>query len=204
MGQNEKLNDKSELNLKPTATEAVIGRLKEAVRVKTDGQLANYLGISRQNIGASRKRGDVPSVWIYKVAELTGYSMDWLRFGRGSRIRVEYNMDGSHHGGQMASEQAPYALAVDREPGSADEVKHAEERSGFGATVEMLAKIYSSGDPVLIRTINANIRAFCEAIDRQQRERRSTKELENLKKRLGTIEKQLRRAGTTDEKTPHK
>jgi hypothetical protein len=70
-------------------------------------------------------------------------------------------------------------------------LQHAEDSSGFGATVEMLAKIYSSEDKLLIRTINANIRAFCEAIDRKQREQRSTKELENLKKRLIKIEKQL-------------
>jgi hypothetical protein len=70
-------------------------------------------------------------------------------------------------------------------------LQHAEDSSGFGAAVEMLAKIYSSDDKMLIRTINANIWAFCEAIDRKQRVQRSTKELENLKKRLTTIEKQL-------------
>ena len=53
-------------------TEEIINRLKEALDAKSDGQLANYLGISRQNIGAARKRSDVPTGWIYKVAELTG------------------------------------------------------------------------------------------------------------------------------------
>jgi hypothetical protein len=66
---------------------------------------------------------------------------------------------------------------------------HDEDSAGFGAAVEMLAKIYSSEDKLLIRTINANIRAFCEAIDRKQREQRSMKELENLKKRLTKTEK---------------
>ena len=69
------------MKLSLSETEDIIGRLKEALDVKSDGQLAKYLGITRQNIGAARKRDDVPPGWIYRVAELSGYSMDWLRFG---------------------------------------------------------------------------------------------------------------------------
>ena len=56
----------------------------------------------------------------------------------------------------------------------------------------MLAKIYGSEDQLLIGAINTDLRAFCEAIDRQQREQLSTKELIKLKERLATIEKQLK------------
>jgi hypothetical protein len=56
----------------------------------------------------------------------------------------------------------------------------------------MLAKIYGSEDQLLIGAINTDLRAFCEAIDRKQRDQHSTKELINLKKRLATIEKQLK------------
>ena len=73
----------------------------------------------------------------------------------------------------------------------AHELQHDEDVSGFGAAVEMLAKIYSSEDKLLISTINANIRAFCEAIDHKHRDQDSTKELVNLKKRLIAIEKKL-------------
>jgi hypothetical protein len=68
-----------------------------------------------------------------------------------------------------------------------------EDISGFGAAVEMLARIYSSEDQLLIGTINANMRAFCEAIDSKQRDQHSTEELADLKKRLTTIEKQIKR-----------
>lgn len=177
----------------------IIGRLKETLQVKSDGQLANYLGISRQNIGAARKRDDVPAGWIYKVAELTGCTMDWLRFGQGARIRVQYGSEGSPHDGRIASAQSPY-VAQGSEVGSAHGLQHDDESTGFGAAVEMLAKIYSSDDKLLIGTINANIRAFCEAIDRKQSDRSSTEELGNLKKRLATIEKQLQQGRPTGEK----
>ncbi len=58
--------------------------------------------------------------------------------------------------------------------------------------VEMLAKIYGSEDQLLIGAINTDLRAFCEAIDRKQRDQHSTKELIELKKRLAEIEKHLK------------
>jgi len=193
MENEEKIHENSELKLSLSETEEIIGRLKEALNVKSDGQLANNLGISRQNIGAARKRDDVPPGWVYKVAELSGCSMDWLRFGHGPKVRVEYATEGSKPKGELSSQEAPYKLQVSWKPGSADELQSDEDIPGFGAAVEMLARIYSSEDQLMISTINANIRAFCEAIDRKQRDQRSTKELADLKNRLTTIEKQLKR-----------
>lgn len=170
-------------------SDRIISRLKEALDAKSDGQLAHYLGISRQNIGAARKREDVPTGWIYKVAELTGYSMDWLGFGKGPRILVDYAAADSSAGGRVASPDHPFGYqdASDKEY-SADLQPDAES-PGFGAAVERLARIYGSGDDQLINTINANIRVICETIESRKREQRSAKELEELKKRLIALEK---------------
>jgi hypothetical protein len=171
-------------------TEKAISRLKEALGVKSDGQLASYLGISRQNIGAARKREDVPTGWVYKVAELTGCSMDWLSFGKGPKFRVEYTTENTLSANQVASPDSPYGSKGVPESRSAGELQQENEDFGFGTAVEMLARIYSSGDNQLISTINANIRTICEAFESRQRVQRSTKELEDLKKRLMTLEKQ--------------
>lgn len=194
MDKEENYNKKNDLNVSLSETEEIIGRLKEALNVKSDGELAKNLGISRQNIGAARKRDDVPPGWIYKVAELSGCSMDWLRFGQGPKVRVEYTSTGSRHKDQLANQESAYKLQVSWKPGPVGELQHDEDISGFGAAVEMLAKIYSSEDKQLISTIYANIRAFCEAIDHKHRDQNSTKELVNLKKRLTAIEKKLQRA----------
>ncbi len=191
MDKEEKLNENRSLSVSLSQTEEIIGRLKEALSVKSDGELANNLGISRQNIGAARKRDDVPPGWIYKVAEISGCSMDWLRFGQGPKVRVEYRTAESGHKDELASQESAYKLQVSWKPGPVNELQHDEEISGFGAAVEMLAKIYSSEDKLLISTINANIRTFCEAIDHKHRDQDSTKELVNLKKRLTAIEKNL-------------
>jgi hypothetical protein len=150
-------------------TEEIIGRLKKAANAKSDEQLATYLGISRQNIGAARKRADVPPGWIYKVAELSGCSMDWPRFGRGPQYRVEYDPTNFQVEGRIASRQTSYDLPDGRRPDNGDALPPDENIPGFGAAVEMLAKIYSSGDQLMIRTISANLRAFCEVVDRKQR-----------------------------------
>ncbi len=184
------------------ATEAIIGRLKDALGVKSDGQMANYLGISRQNIGAARKRDDVPPGWLSRVAELTGCSMDWLRFGQGQQMRADYLSGETSPRGRIASPQSPYDLPADSKPGSAADLRAAKDASGFGAAVEMLAKIYGSGDNLLISSLHANLRAFCEALERTDREQRSRMELEDLKKRLALIEAQLEQAGTTGRKKP--
>ena len=193
MKKEEIKHENSELKLSLSETEEIIGRLKEAINVKSDGQLANNLGISRQNIGAARKRDDIPPGWIYKVAELSGCSMDWLRFGHGPKVRVEYTAEGSKPKGELASQESPYKLQVSWKPRSVNGLQQKEDISGFGAAVEMLARIYSSEDQLLIGTINANMRAFCEAIDSKQRDQHSTEELADLKKRLTTIEKQIKR-----------
>jgi hypothetical protein len=192
MAEKEKTNNKNDIGMSLSETEEIIERLKEVLDVKSDGQLAKYLGITRQNIGAARKRDDVPPGWIYKVAELSGCSMDWLRFGSGPRVRMEYTPAGSKPKGELSAQASPYKLQVSWQPQPADELRSHEDIPGFGAAVEMLARIYSSEDQLMISTINANIRAFCEAIDLKQRDARAQKELVNLKKRLATIEKQLK------------
>jgi hypothetical protein len=192
MTEKEKTNNNNQMKLSLSETEEIIGRLKEVLDVKSDGLLAKYLGITRQNIGAARKRDDVPPGWIYKVAELSGCSMDWLRFGHGPKVRAEYTAAGSQPMGELSSQASPYKLQVSWQPRRADELQSDEDIPGFGAAVEMLARIYSSEDQLMINTINANIRAFCEAIDRKQHDQSTTKELINLKKRLATIEKQLK------------
>ncbi len=170
-------------------TEKVINRLKEALDARSDGQLATYLGISRQNIGAARKREDVPTGWIYKVAELTGCSMDWLSFGKGPKKRVEYAGDDLKSANRIASPASHYGFQNGSETGSEVDSNEDGKGSGFGVAVEMLARIYSSGDSELIDAVNSNIKAICKIIESRQREQRSANELKDLKKRLDALKK---------------
>ncbi|MDX1708080.1 MAG: helix-turn-helix domain-containing protein [Desulfobacterales bacterium] len=192
MIEDKKQSHNKEMKPSLSETEDIIGRLKKALDVRSDGQLAKYLGITRQNIGAARKRDDVPPGWIYKVAELSGCSMDWLRFGQGPQKRSAYPMAESEKTGGLSSQASAYRLQVSWKPRPVDDLQSDADGTGFGMAVEMLAKIYGSEDQLLIGAINSDLRAFCEAIDRKQRDQHSTTELNELKKRLATIERQLK------------
>jgi len=196
------MNNNNNIKDNLDATEAIIGRLKDALGVKSDGQMANYLGISRQNIGAARKRDDVPPGWLSRVAELTGCSMDWLRFGQGQQMRADYLSGETSPRGRIASPQSPYDLPVGKQAGSGGELPQDNKVAGFGAVVEMVAKIYGSGDNLLITALNANLRAFCEAIERRRGEQNACMEIENLKKRLTRIEAQVEEGGAGGKKKP--
>jgi hypothetical protein len=117
--------------------------------------------------------------------------MDWLSFGRGPKIRVDYTAEDTQSAGRVASPESPYSSQDIPEIGPAGDLVQDVEGFSFGAAVEMLARIYSSGNSQLISAINANIKAICEAIESRQREQRSTKELEDLRKRLIALEKQV-------------
>ncbi len=169
--------------------EKIISRLKEALNARSDGELATYLGISRQNIGAARKREDVPTGWIYKVAGLTGCSMDWLSFGKGPKARIEYTGEDSQSDSRVATPESSYGFRDGSETPSAVDAYQDAPGSGFGAAVEMLARIYGFGDSQLISAVNTSIKAICATIESRQREQHSKKELEDLKKRLDALEK---------------
>ena len=171
-------------------SEEILDRLKEVLDVRSNGQLANYLGISRQIIGAARKREDVPTGWIYKVAQMTGCSMDWLSFGKGPKMRVDYITEGRQSSGGVAAVQFPYGSEGEPKSRRAGDLESDAEGFSFGTAVEMLARIYSSGDRRLIHIMNTSIRTICETIESRQREQRSARELKDLKKRLMALEKE--------------
>ncbi|MDH5524483.1 MAG: helix-turn-helix domain-containing protein [Desulfobulbaceae bacterium] len=62
---------------------------------------------------------------------------------------------------------------------------------GLGESVELLAKIYHSGNKVLVRAIAANLNAFGEAIDNKALAAATMIELEQMKNRMLVMEKKV-------------
>lgn len=61
--------------------EARFVRILEAAKAANDSDLARILGIHPSSVGAAKKRQQIPTGWIEKVAEDFGVSADWLFFG---------------------------------------------------------------------------------------------------------------------------
>lgn len=60
-----------------------MSRLMEATGATSDSSLARTLEIRPPSVAAARKRGQIPSGWIERVAETFGVNADWLFFGLG-------------------------------------------------------------------------------------------------------------------------
>ncbi len=62
---------------------AILDRLLAALHVKTRTQLAASLQIRPQSIVSAINRREIPEAWLYRVAYMTGRSVEWLRTGKG-------------------------------------------------------------------------------------------------------------------------
>lgn len=76
-----------------TQARTIIDRLGVAVGSPTLADLARFLDISPPAINAAIRKCQVPDLWIYKVAVLTGYRVEWLRDGAEPRQYVELLKD---------------------------------------------------------------------------------------------------------------
>ena len=65
------------------------------------------------------------------------------------------------------------------------------DKLGLGESVELLAKIYNSGNTVLIRAIAANLHAFSEAVDNKALAQKAIDMMDEMNKRMLAMEKGL-------------
>lgn len=65
---------------------------------------------------------------------------------------------------------------------------------GLGESVELLAKIYNSGNTVLIRAIAANLHAFSEAIDNKALAIDMKRRMKEMEQRMTAMEAKLNQA----------
>lgn len=69
---------------KEESTEKVvdmINRMKNALGIKTDRELAKSLGLSQQAIAGAKRRTQIPSSWLRELSQ-KGVSADYVLFGR--------------------------------------------------------------------------------------------------------------------------
>ena len=83
-------------------------RLKTALDVKRDKQLAEILGITQQSVAGAKKRRQMPASWFETVGSL-GVSIDYILFGTMpmTRQHVPDKIDSTHKidPGQKIAEQ---------------------------------------------------------------------------------------------------
>jgi hypothetical protein len=56
------------------------------VGTRNDKGLSDFLGITRQCISQARKKNHVPAAWIVKICDENGFSLEWVKTGRGPQF----------------------------------------------------------------------------------------------------------------------
>lgn len=117
-----------------------------------------------------RGERDTPSEVVY-ILTTFGVNAEWLITGKGDMLRKPEKKD-------CIGENVALYNKV--------------ENGDFREAASGLKEIFDSGDPVLIPAIKANIHAFQISVRREAHIKEQTKEINDLKKRMESLEKQMK------------
>ena len=65
----------------------ILDRLLLATECETQAALAKRLGVAPQRIVEALGRGSISETWLYRIAYETGHRVEWLRTGRGPKLK---------------------------------------------------------------------------------------------------------------------
>lgn len=78
-------------------SESIIHRMRASISAKSDGQVGEFLGASKQAVYNWKNRDSIPLEYCIKFSLKTGKSLDWLIFGEGdSDFRAVQPIDGDY------------------------------------------------------------------------------------------------------------
>ncbi|TAJ22379.1 MAG: hypothetical protein EPO64_13950 [Nitrospirae bacterium] len=141
----------------------IIERLIAALSLKAQAQLAASLAIRPQSIISAVNRGEIPEAWLYRVAYLTGRSVEWLRTGKGPVWQANIIGEGAAPSYGNRGEQS----AVLRHMLEVWEELDEEER----VTVVRCAEILQVGDRDIREHLIAQLKLVEETVQRRRAKR---------------------------------
>lgn len=136
-------------------------------------KMATAIGIATRTWQVYEEGGSVPGGNVIEALAKMGFNANWLLLG-----------DGPIRRGEVTPAAASAQAAPDLECLPSDNL-------GLGESVELLAKIYTSGSKTLIRAIAANLNAFSEAIDNKALALNTSKKMEEMETRMLAMEQKI-------------
>lgn len=125
----------------------------------------------------------VPGGNVFESLVKLGFNINWF-FGDDVPMMV----------GDSGGAASPKAAAQGQEITGTDLEAMPSDNLGLGESVELLAKIYNSGNTVLIRAIAANLHAFSEAVDNKALAIDVKRRMGEMEERMTAMEKKLAQA----------
>lgn len=141
--------------------------------------MAEAVGKTKGGWQTYEKGSAVPGGNVFKALSELGFNASWFFNDNVPMLLDE----------EPRSPQAP----ADGQPAADNKsIPHLpSDKLGLGESVELLAKIYNSGNTVLIRAIAANLHAFSEAIDNKALAQRAIDMMDEMNQRMFAMEKDL-------------
>lgn len=81
--------DREEFMSRAFDADAIIERLKERMKVTSDKEFAQKMGVSQSTLSSWRSRQSIPLTYIIAIAKALKVSTDWIFFGEPIQIKVE-------------------------------------------------------------------------------------------------------------------
>lgn len=151
--------------------DAILGRMKLAVGVKSDTAFAKAMGLNQSSVSGAKERQSVPPAWYVAVSENFGASMDWLRTGEGEMKRGGTQFASVKQTRELMEGRAPetrrtqWSDAAPAEPATpqASIYNDTSQQSGIADLVAKTIEVLQS-NTVFETALKSNIEAFHRAI----------------------------------------
>jgi len=149
-------------------------RIKELRGTETQANWETRFGVTKNTIRRYESGANPPDTnFIARLCEAYGINAHWLITGEGPKFLDDQPMQ------PAASNETAIAAPLP------------SDNLGLGESVELLAKIYNSGNKVLIRAISANLNAFGEAIDNKALAQKAITMMDEMNRRMLALENDL-------------
>lgn len=172
--------------------DVILSRIRKALGTEKDKDLAVILGIDPQGITNAKKRGEVPPIWLVKLASKINISVDWLLFGTGPMRRKV------SESGEPELQEPPKVPAQEASQLPASGLAQQSQLPfRISDAVAMTCRVLESGTSYAT-ALYMNIEHFDRAVSAEQRLATLEQELESLRAELDEIKevvKKLTRAG---------
>jgi transcriptional regulator with XRE-family HTH domain len=146
---------------------------------KTQQEMAEILGISKRGWQTYEEGKSIPGGKVFEAL---------------SRLRFNTNWFFSDDVPMLVKDIQPVQdteTSVQPEQDTHKTLTMPSDSLGMAEGMTILGRIYSSGDQVFIRAINANLHAFNEALDNKALAQRSIAQLNQMEKRMSQLESRL-------------
>ena len=161
-------------------------RIAEARGEKSQVAFSSELGINKNTLLRYEKGRGIPDLFtVRKICDLSGVNWDWMTSGVGP---MRGKGGGSARAGmaEMAEKRARAQETI---------IEDSFDALGVVEGMALLTEIYSSGDTIYIRAINANLQAFSDAVKSKAKATQMEATVENMRAELADMHEQLGKMG---------